>query len=382
MPFSCKFILGEHKNAMGMHRLYLQVIIDRKRSIYPMEFYLKPEEFDERRQVIKKHPNAKDYEAEMFNALAKANSIASRYRQQDKLLTVEDFRKEFKDPSAHADLIKFMIEEAELKRPTLAQSTYEQHLLLIRKVKAFRSTINFNHVNAELVQKFRNTLIADGNGEATIEKMLKILKHYLAQARMKGISVPFLKIRIKTFKSNRNALTEHELQKIHRYFTSPDVKPNHHRVLQYFLFSCYTGIRISDIKTLRWENIDDQYVTFLPQKSKKKNQIIKVPLIAVNRQYLPPYTFDKDTVFKCFTEYASRRILKIIAHELNIKKNVTYHTSRHTFGSLLASQNVVATQKIMGHSSIQTTMEYVHTNPTQLTEAMVARFERDPKLQE
>lgn len=379
MSFSTKIILSDYQKADGQAAVQLQAVIDGKRAVIPLGFYVTPECFDQRRQrVTNEHPNAKDYEVEILQAIAKANTIASKFRQNGLLLTPDAFRKSYFDPTEAMDLIKFMDRELKLKEPTLSENTCKSHTTVINKLRMFMPTILFSQVDRELVQRFRNKLIKDGNGPSTIEKVIKILKQYLNEARRNGIAVRDIEIRIRTFRSNRSALSEEEVAKLDEYYHHPDCPKGHRKVLQYFLFSCYTGMRISDIKVLTWSNVGEDMLTYSPIKTKAKQGIVNVPLLDVDKKYLPNYTSEKSLVFKTLTDQANNRSLKKIAKHLAIKKNVTYHTSRHTFGSFMAEGgDVVSLQKMMGHSNIRTSMEYVHTNVKQLIEAKRARFGKD-----
>ena len=50
-----------------------------------------------------------------------------------------------------------------------------------------------------------------------------------------------------------------------------------------------------------------------------------------------------------------------VAEVLGIEKKLTYHTARHTFAinSLMRGINIKVIQKILGHSSVQTTEVYL-----------------------
>lgn len=378
MSFSAKIVLGDYVKADGFSQVYLQAIIDRQRATIPLGFYVRPADFEKRKQRMRPGSmNAKDYDTEFMQAIAKANTIASKFRQDGQLLTPEAFKNEYTDPTEAMDLIKFMVRELELKKPQLSHNTYKGHTTVINKLRAFRKVILFNQVNVELVQKFRNSLVDDGNGGATIEKVVKILKHYLNEARKKGIAVRNVEIKIKSFRSNRSALTEDEVNRIAAYYESAECPRHHKKLLRYFLFSCYTGLRISDVNAITWANIGKDMLTYTPVKTKKKLQAVNVPLLGIDKKYLPEFTTENAHVFETFADQVNNRYLKVIARHLGIKKKVTYHTSRHTFGSFMAEGgDVVALQKMMGHSDIKTSMGYVHTNVKQLVDAKKARFER------
>lgn len=378
MSFSARIVLGKYLKGDGTRAVYLRSIIDRQAADVPLGFYLRDGDFDKRKQHMNpRHPNAKDYDVEFMNAIAKANTVASKFRQNGLLLNPEAFKKHYTDPTESMDLIKFMVRHLELKRPSIKTNTHKQHTTVINKLKQFRKVILFNHIDRDFIQKFRNKLITDGNGSATIEKVVKILKQYLLEARKSGISVKEIEIKIKAFKSTRNALTEDEVLRLDQYYNSAECPRNFKRLLQYFLFSCYTGLRISDIKVTTWKNIDGNILTYIPVKTDGNPEPVMVPLLDIDKKYLPEYTSDRERIFKTYSDQINNRYLKKIAATVGIKKKVTYHTSRHTCASLLAeSGDAIAVQMLLGHSDIRTSMGYVHTNIKQLIAVRTERFSK------
>jgi integrase len=281
------------------------------------------------------------------------------------------------------DFIKFVKTELELKRPSIADNTYRQHLTVINKLSAFKSKIPFSHVSVELMQQFKNTLIKDkkdAGAMATAEKIMKIVKQYLGYARNKDYAFkdPFKVIKIKSYKSNRLGLSQEELDRLDRYYNSETCLPHHKKLLRYFLFSCCTGLRISDVSVITWSNIHDDLLIYVPVKTKYQNQSVTMPLLSMDKKYLPVFKVGNAPIFDTFADAVSNRYLKDIAKlsSVDIRKTITYHTSRHTFASLFAEGgDVVALQQLMGHGDIKTTMGYVHTNVKALIDAKRKRFE-------
>ncbi|GHM98790.1 tyrosine recombinase [Cytophagales bacterium WSM2-2] len=375
--FSCKIILSYDKKLDGTRMVQLQSIIDRVPVRSPLGFYLKEEFFDRKKGRIKSsHPNAENYNIELLQAIANANDIASKFRQERKLLTPRRFKDEFENPTEEIDLITFITQELDLRTPDFAPNTVKQHNTVINKLKLFRKVIHFGELNPELMQKFKNHLIKENLKPQTIDKILKIVKQYCDDARKKGFEFenPFKLIRIKHFKSKRVSLSEKELQRLEDYYNHSETPSWHKNVLQYFLFSCYTGLRISDIGVITWGNISDDVLTYIPQKTKKKDEEVVVPL-TFEKKYLPPFRKGNKPIFIKYSDQVTNRHLKAIADKNDIKKNMTFHTARHTFGTLMAEGgHLPETKKMMGHSSIVTTMEYVHASAQSLIEAKNKRF--------
>lgn len=127
-----------------------------------------------------------------------------------------------------------------------------------------------------------------------------------------------------------------------------------------YLFSCFTGLRISDINNLQWSDINRSgnrwTITIRQQKTQEP---LTLPLSATAQSLLPPPS--EGAVFADrLTEQALNRQLKQWAAAAGINKKLTFHTARHTFATLCLSQGVdiYTTSKLLGHSSVATTQIY------------------------
>lgn len=148
----------------------------------------------------------------------------------------------------------------------------------------------------------------------------------------------------------------------------------HPVIKQAFLFSCFCGLRVSDVKALKWRNVvtdgNQTRVDITVQKTKKALNI-PLPKAAVN--YLPDRETANDgqPVFGLPSIDAITKNLKRWAKAANISKNVTFHTARHTFATLLLTKdvNLAFIQKLLGHSRIQTTQIYADIIDNKLIEA-------------
>lgn len=377
MAFSAKIILGYRAKHNKERRVYLQAIIDRKPARVPLQFYINESFFDKRSGCIKNsHPNASDFNTELIMAITKANSIASQYRIKKHTLTPLLFRSEFSTNQSEIDVIEFISKELKLRTPELEYNTVKQHITLINKLTAFRKRIEWSDLTPELIQQFKNSMIKQGNMDSSIDKNLKMLKQYLSAARKKGHDFPdaFVLLKIRSYKSNRLSLTEEEVKKLDALYESNDCPESLRKLLRYFLFSCYTGLRISDVSLITWKNVHDDMLIYIPYKTKRGNKEVKVPL-TIEKKYLPEFQPGTQPLFQTFSHPVTNRYLKKAADRVGIKKNVTFHTARHTFGSLMAEGgHLPETQKMMGHGSIKTTMEYVHTSSRNIINAKNKRF--------
>ena len=130
---------------------------------------------------------------------------------------------------------------------------------------------------------------------------------------------------------------------------------SHKNILSRFLFSCFTGLRISDIDNLKEENIISDSLAFTTVKTGKFQRI--------NMNESAKKYIDPKIIFPAgYTGEYINRELKDIAKICGIRKNISYHVSRHTFATnfLICGGRVEHLQKILGHSKITDTMIYVH----------------------
>ena len=102
--------------------------------------------------------------------------------------------------------------------------------------------------------------------------------------------------------------------------------------------------------------IRDHELNFVATKTDKHQ------IITLNESALKLVKSCDDLFEKKLTDQFMNRELKKISRSLGIRKVVSFHASRHTFATcfLRAGGKVEMLQKLLGHSTINQTMEYVH----------------------
>ena len=139
--------------------------------------------------------------------------------------------------------------------------------------------------------------------------------------------------------------------------------PTRQSVKQAFLFSCYCGLRTSDIRALRWGQIHkDGEQWRVSVVMKKTDTPIYLPLSSQAMKWLPERgdAGDDDRVFSLPTTSRVSIILGNWAKAAGVKKEITFHVSRHTFATLMLTLDVdlYTTSKLLGHKNIATTQIY------------------------
>lgn len=342
----------------GTCAAYVQIFLNGKKMI-PLNFSVSTKDFDDKKQRVRKsNKYCNDYNLIIEKKLADINTIEVNYRLSSRSLTLDSLMAELTNPTAKIDFIKFWTDEMTRQKDILKSGTYRQQMTVLNKIKGFKNPLFFYEISEDLIQDLKTyckkTL---KNEDTTISTTLKSFKKYLHIANKRGIFTPiaFDDIKNKQFKGNRTFLTPDEVKKIYKYWNSEFINETHKNVLSRFLFSCFTGLRISDIKNLAKENFFEDAVVFTSEKTTKFQRI---PLNDTARKFI---CFESVFLGKYTDEYINRE-LKDIALFLGIRKNISFHVSRHTFATnfLICGGRVEHLQKILGHSKITETMIYVH----------------------
>ena len=134
------------------------------------------------------------------------------------------------------------------------------------------------------------------------------------------------------------------------------------------VFYLYTGLAFIDVYNLRSEHIseDSNGNLWIVKAREKTNNLCNIPLLSIPKQILEkykdnPYCLDKGALLPVPCNQKMNSYLKEIADLCGIKKNLTTHTARHSFASVIALANNVSlpnVAKMLGHSSTRMTQHY------------------------
>ena len=144
-----------------------------------------------------------------------------------------------------------------------------------------------------------------------------------------------------------------------------------------FLFSCFTGLRKSDIMQLRWsEIIKDNGRLIIYKRIQKTQRWLSIPLSGKAIEWLPKrnrHANEDGNIFKPMSNSSISDNIRKWALAAGIKhKRVSFHTARHTFATLELSlgADLYTVSKLLGHSSITTTQVYAKVVDKQKEQAV------------
>jgi integrase/recombinase XerD len=148
-----------------------------------------------------------------------------------------------------------------------------------------------------------------------------------------------------------------------------------HRVLVGLLYGC--GLRCMEVRGVRLRDLDfDRQMLHVVQGKGGKDRLVPLSehLIRGLKKYIgaenpTDYLFGGHPDGRSGGDFDSRYsqkgvqwAVKETAKRAGIRKGVSVHTLRHTFATHLLEDgtDILTLQKLLGHSAIETTMEYLH----------------------
>lgn len=135
-------------------------------------------------------------------------------------------------------------------------------------------------------------------------------------------------------------------------------------VKQAYLFSCYCGLRLSDIRRLTWKDlVCDGEQWRMTVSMKKTATPIYLPLSSHALSCLPPRKEAQSDalVFASLPTLTTiETTLRQWAANAGVTKHITFHTARHTFATMILTlgADLYTTSKLLGHSNVATTTIY------------------------
>lgn len=245
--------------------------------------------------------------------------------------------------------------------------------------------IPFENVTVDWLKKYEKWLVDTGKNLTTIGMYMRGIRSVLNTAKREGMirnnQYPFGigKYEIRTTVSIKRALPITQIVAIANY-QEGTLSVDRYRDLWIFIYLC-NGINVSDLVNLKFENIIDDEICFIRQKTKRTSRKIQEirailtpemkqiiqrwgnepkpenPIFPLIRHYDDPVIHHREVGY--FLRSFNRK-LKEIGQALGID-NLTTYTARHCYATTLKRNgvNIAFISEQLGHTSITTTKAYL-----------------------
>lgn len=248
----------------------------------------------------------------------------------------------------------------EQEKENLAPLTIRTYYWNLKKINDFFPSLDCDSINEESVRNLRKYLQNKGNKPNTINKTLSVYRTFCRKMLADNMLTqdPFEKIKIGRVYSHRGFLTTRELKQLYLNFLDNKqiLSEKERNVMQVFLFSCFTGLRYSDLRSLDSSEIFDWKIRKLTHKT---GEPVYIP-IPIQARLLLPHNLKPGLVFNVIENSHFNRILRKAAPKLGYNKYIHCHLARHTFATTCITLGITlpATSKLLGHRNLETTLIY------------------------
>lgn len=360
-------------NKKGMALVQVEAYLGRKKKYFSTKVYLKPEQWDNKKLIVKNHPNVDALNRLIYEFVATIEKKELELWQQGKRISLELLKNALTTQENNSSFISFFRQE--VMNSSLKDSTKRNHLSTLMLLQEFKKNITFSDLTFELISSFEYFLQLKGYHTNTIAKHMKHLKRHVNIAINKEYieiqKYAFRKYKIKTIENKHTHLVPEELERLENLILSGRyVKLQ--KSLDAFLFCCYAGMRYSDFINLSSENfVDINQETWLIYKSVKTGTEVRLPLYLLfsgkGIAILNKYRDNLEDFFHLRDNSNVNKDLIIITRLAGLSKRISFHTARHTNATLLIYNgiNITTVQKLLGHKSVKTTQ--VYTNVMDMT---------------
>ncbi|MDV3876879.1 integrase [Elizabethkingia anophelis] len=265
-----------------------------------------------------------------------------------------------------------------------SQSTYNKyitvynHLTTFIKERYHRDDMAFRELTNDFIREFDFYLRYDlQSSHNTVWVYTMPVLALVELAIKKGLirDNPFEDYEISMEETDRGYILKEDVEKLMM------CEPPHKRyevVKDLFIFSCFTGLAYADIKKLTRNNIQSFFDghQWIISRRKKSDIASNVRLMEIPKRIIEKYlgTTRNEFIFPVPTNTTcNRHVTKLIEKaEIITEQKVTFHTARHTFGTMFLTEGVPleSLSKMMGHKNISTTQIYAKITSQKISKDM------------
>jgi integrase len=247
----------------------------------------------------------------------------------------------------------------------------------LRYLEEFGGDIRLDAINEEWLAKFRDFLLKHKSlKQVTASHYFAAICHVIRQAYKERLiahdpTVNVKKIRepeaLKTF------LTKEELEQLAATPLGGELGAE---VKKAFLFACMVGLRISDLQSLTWGDIQRTPDPTILKRQQKTQALVGVPLNAAAWAIIDDGRLHntQEKIFPKLTQSKTdtTQYIRAWAAKAGIQKKFGWHCARHTFAvlSLEAGADLYTVSKLLGHTDIATTQVYAKATDTMKRDAV------------
>jgi integrase len=322
----------------------------------------------------------------------RVENIISDFEKKDEVATISKVKEIYEQETGKvkSDCFYNYVEETikwEQANTEISENTLVHYGTHLKKLKEYRNKLTIHDINKAFLEKYKSHILDTlGQANNTAYHAMCFLRKYTKKLFDDGKikPYPFAKFQVGSpFEVERDYLEPEELTKLHDIYDSLEltkitrtakskytkykefnVGEKYQEILRYFLVACYTGLRHSDIKTLRREHIKGRFIVKEMVKGREgRRKTVRIPIrkrlfSLLDMSNPTGKIFENPVMEDAQTNKYLKTIMALPA--VKIEKHITFHCARHSFAiiSLLLGIKIEVVSDILGHSELTTTQRY------------------------
>jgi len=265
----------------------------------------------------------------------------------------------------------------------------------VRDIEKFRQYLEINNIekspeqiSSAVLKNFIEWITELGLAATSQARMISGLKAFYKYLLIEGSISNNPTELLESPKTGRKLPDTLSIREIDKLIEAIDLsKPggNRNKAMLETLYGC--GLRVTELITLKISNLyfNDGFVKVLGKGDKER----LVPFGEITKKHLKLYIENdriqtkiapgySDIIFlnqrgKALSRVYVFMVIKELAEKINLKKNISPHTFRHSFATHLieGGADLRAVQEMLGHESITTTEIYTHLDREYLRTAIM-----------
>jgi site-specific recombinase XerD len=369
----------EKKN--GECPVMLRININGERAVLQLKRYLKSEDWDTTRYVMKGRSN----EARIFNDYLEAVRVKAHKKYNELLSLTDDVTPQMLRDAIlgvntaktrtvidiwqdHVDGLQKLIGKENTYATYQKHNTAKNHFQKFLQKYYRVNDVSIKAVDHHMIQQYNMYLKTEkGCNSNTATKFLQNLKRITCISIRNGwlLKDPFVGISMSIKEVDRPYLTMEEIQTLIDYDSNIERLK---RVRDIFIFSCYTGLAYIDVKKLKKAEVEgsEELGYWIRTRRQKTDARANIPLLDIPMDIINNYCrldllMPEDPILPVLSNQKVNAYLKELADVCGIHKELTFHVARHSFATSVTMTNGVPMEtvsKMLGHKNMKSTQHY------------------------
>lgn len=394
-------LITRNKSKNDLCTLTMKIYYHRKHAFKDTGIELYQNQFDEKEakkgfwKVVKNHPRLNEYNNRLKSMMDRAYFVDNELRMSNYPFSA----KIIKEKMIHAQKPAYTVFTDIIEKDRrLGSKTKSNYFTVVSQLSSFAPSLTVKQIDYKFTKDFESWLLSrpsrrGGNiAVITANKYIRDLHNLLKRCLKYGLidknyleGYDYIPERRHVYNDRTGKkvayqgienLKMEDIDKLESVDFNNYVSPAKAKSLRYtadaLLWSCWTGQRLSDWIRMTPGNIKDGVLTFEPEKGKenrRKELIIKIPVAKIF-DGKPLRIFKNNSrlrlgkpVFGDKARGTHQSNMVFIASLLFPGRKISLHSGRHTFQTLLQDlgMDIYSIKKLMGHSKIETTQKYNHS---------------------